>query len=159
MTGARDRNASRATFSTSPRSVAIWRACASPRSFSARSRAGTRSATPALASAMTRSRLNPWDPLMALDARVGDHAAEHGRSRFARKRGHIGIRDLLHLSKEVHELLAVPHEVPGRHVDLGKHVLEWLALRPLEHGDREPRVELPAELHLLLVFRPPDLFP
>ena len=65
-----------------------------------------------------------------------------------------GVGDLLDLPEQVKDLLAVPDEVAGGQPRRQEHVLEGLALRPLEDGGDEPEVELPAQLDLMRILAP-----
>ena len=65
-----------------------------------------------------------------------------------------GVGDLLDLPEQVKDLLAVPDEVAGGQPRRQEHVLQGLALRPLEDGGDEPEVELPAQLDLMRILAP-----
>src|SRR5262249_7804106 len=150
-TATRNRNpaasAARARRSASPGPAVSWISYSSRRCRSARSSSGSSCPTiplPALGFAMTYAVPNGL--LTRSDARVRDDAAVHGVAGPAGQVGGLVARDLLELAQQVDEQLAGADEVARRHVHLDQHVLEWLALRPVEDRRGEPRVGLAAQL-------------
>ena len=49
----------------------------------------------------------------------------------------VGLGDLLDLAQQVEQLLAVAHEVAGRHVGLGEDLVQGASTRPVEDRARE----------------------
>src|SRR5918994_2817005 len=79
--------------------------------------------------------------------------------RLARLPSHVGLfplRDVLDLPEEVEQLLAVPHEVTGRHPRLAERRLQGLTLGPPVHRRGEPIVELPDQLDVVRVLGAPN---
>src|SRR5919106_1734726 len=78
---------------------------------------------------------------------------------LARLPSHVGLlplRDVLDLPEEVEQLLAVPHEVTGRHPGLAERRLQGLTFGPPVHGRGEPVVELPDQLDVVRVLGAPN---
>src|SRR5581483_5608084 len=151
------RRASRANRVASPGPSVRSSRQASPRAWSVRSSSGISSPTRRLpAWGFTITVSSPKGLAIAgasypapSDARVGNDAAIDGFRRATRETCGLARRGLRDLSQEVEHLLAVAHEVARSEVGLGEHVLERLALGPVEHRGGEPGLELATQLDVV----------